>query len=132
MRVQRPSLSGHLSQSSPRIQYTNPSLLSASHWQYLPGGGYHSLDTKPSSHEGSQYKSTSSNIDFDTNAERTVCLAFLRTRARGGFTLVELIVTLLIAGVVIGVSVTFLTTGSSFLVRTEMSASAKALAEKSA
>jgi hypothetical protein len=41
-------------------------------------------------------------------------------------------VTLLIAGVVIGVSVTFLTTGSSFLVRTEMSASAKALAEKSA
>jgi prepilin-type N-terminal cleavage/methylation domain-containing protein len=54
------------------------------------------------------------------------------TRARSGFTLVELIVTLLIVGMVIAVSVTFLTTGSNFLNRTETNAADKALAEKAA
>jgi prepilin-type N-terminal cleavage/methylation domain-containing protein len=51
---------------------------------------------------------------------------------RGGFTLVEVIVTLLIVSIVIAVSATFLLTGSNFLNRTEQNASDKALAEKAA
>ncbi|MDR2162476.1 MAG: prepilin-type N-terminal cleavage/methylation domain-containing protein [Clostridiales Family XIII bacterium] len=56
---------------------------------------------------------------------------FPASTRRDGFTLVELIVTLLIVGTVIGMSVTFLTTGSNFLTRTETNAADKALAERS-
>jgi prepilin-type N-terminal cleavage/methylation domain-containing protein len=52
--------------------------------------------------------------------------------ARGGFTLIETIVTLLIVGIAISISITFLTTGSNFLNRTEENASNKALAEHAA
>jgi prepilin-type N-terminal cleavage/methylation domain-containing protein len=52
--------------------------------------------------------------------------------SRQGFTLVEMIVTLLIVGIVIAISVTFLTTGSNFLNRTEMTAADKTVAEKAA
>jgi prepilin-type N-terminal cleavage/methylation domain-containing protein len=52
--------------------------------------------------------------------------------SRRGFTLVEMIVTLLIVGIVIAISVTFLTTGANFLNRTEENASDKTVAEKAA
>jgi type II secretory pathway pseudopilin PulG len=58
-------------------------------------------------------------------------VSFEKSR-RGGFTLVEVIVTLIIVIMVIGISATFLTTGSNFLNRTETNASDKALAEKAA
>jgi prepilin-type N-terminal cleavage/methylation domain-containing protein len=51
-------------------------------------------------------------------------------KARAGFTLIEMIVTLLIVGIAIAISVTFLTTGANFLNRTEANASDKAVAEK--
>jgi prepilin-type N-terminal cleavage/methylation domain-containing protein len=53
-------------------------------------------------------------------------------KRRAGFTLVEMIVTLLIIGIVIAMSVTFLTSGSNFLNRTEENASDKTVTEKAA
>jgi prepilin-type N-terminal cleavage/methylation domain-containing protein len=51
---------------------------------------------------------------------------------RAGFTLVEVIVTLLIVGIVVAMSVSFLTTGSNFLGKTEENASDRTSAERAA
>jgi prepilin-type N-terminal cleavage/methylation domain-containing protein len=51
---------------------------------------------------------------------------------RKGFTLVELIVTLAISAIVVGITATFLVSGGNFLANTEVKAEDKSLAEESA
>jgi type II secretory pathway pseudopilin PulG len=69
----------------------------------------------------------------DAQREGFALPVFGRSGARrAGFTLVEVIVTFVIVIMVIGLSGTFLLTGSNFLSRTETNASDKALAEKAA
>jgi len=68
-------------------------------------------------------------------SENTSANVHTNERANGrrkGFTLVELIVTLAIAAIVIGITATFLISGGNFLSNTEIKAEDKSLAETSA
>jgi prepilin-type N-terminal cleavage/methylation domain-containing protein len=58
--------------------------------------------------------------------------AGLSLSRRSGFTLVELVVTMLISVILVAITITFLTSGTNFLARAEVSASDKTLASSAA